>query len=425
MLPVLFGSLGLMLLASVPIYIALAAPSLLAIVLEDIPPLVFAQRLFGGIDKFSLMAIPFFILAANIMGKGGMSRRIIAFSNIIVGRFYGGTALGNVLACTLFGALSGSSPATVVAIGGITYPMLLENSYGKKFSMGLVTSAASIAILIPPSITMIVYASTTGTSVGELFMAGIGPGLLMALALVIYSVYYAWKRDVRSTVHVEPNQVWIALKDSSWALGVPVIIIGGIYSGVFTPTESATVATVYALLVGLFIYKELSWKELYEVCVSSALITAQIMFLVAAASVLSWILTVNQTQLLLQQLIEPFLHTPWMVLIIMNIMLIIAGMFMDAVPFVLLLAPLFLPIANSLGISPVLLGIIMTFNGAIGMFSPPFGLNIFVGMSVYGESFGKVARAVVPFVILSIVVLLMVTFIPEISLWIPNMVYGR
>ncbi|MBF7084745.1 TRAP transporter large permease subunit [Desulfallas sp. Bu1-1] len=425
MLPILFGLLGLMLLASVPIYIALAGPSLVAIVLKDIPPLVFAQRLFGGIDKFSLMAIPFFILAANIMGKGGMSRRIIALSNILVGRFYGGTAAGSVLACMLFGALSGSAPATVVAIGGITYPMLLENSYGKKFSMGIVTSAACIAILIPPSITMIVYAATTGTSVGSLFMAGIGPGLLLGAIFIAYAVWYARKNNIRSTFQVAPGQVWIALKDSSWAIGVPVIIIGGIYSGVFTPTESATVAAVYAMLVGLFIYKELSWKELYEVCVSSALTTAQIMFLVAAASVLSWILTVNQTQLLLQQLIQPFISTPWAVLVIMNIMLIIAGMFMDAVPFVLLLAPLFVPIANSINLDLVLLGIIMTFNGAIGMFSPPFGLNIFVGMATFKEPFGKIARAVVPFLVLSLVALIIVTYVPEISLWIPSIVYGK
>jgi len=425
MLPVLISMLGIMLAASIPIYIALAGPSLVAIVIKDIPPLLFMQRMFGGIDKFSLMAIPFFILAANIMGRGGMSRRILALSNVLVGRFYGGTAIGCTLACLLFGALSGSAPATVVAIGSITYPALLENSYGKKFSMGLVTSASSLAILIPPSITMIVFAATTGTSVGELFMAGIGPGIFMGLCLISYAVYYARKNNIRSTIHVPPGQVWVALKDSSWALGVPIIIIGGIYAGVFTPTESATVAAVYALLVGLYVYKELDYRSAFDVCVRSALITAQIMILVAAASVLSWILTVNQTQLILQQAIEPFISTPWAVLIIMNIMLIIAGMFMDAVPFILLLAPLFVPIAHAIGLDLVLLGIIMSMNGAIGMFSPPFGLNIFVGMATYKEPFNKIAWSVVPFVIISIIALFIVTFVPELSLWIPNQIYGK
>lgn len=425
MLPILISLLGVMLVSSIPIYIALACPSLVAIVIKDIPPLLFMQRMFGGIDKFSLMAIPFFILAANIMGRGGMSRRILAFSNVLVGRFYGGTAIGSILACLIFGALSGSSPATVVAIGSITYPALLENNYGKKFSMGIVTSASSLAILIPPSITMIVYAATTGTSVGELFMAGIGPGIFMGLCLMGYAVWYARKNNIRSTIHVPPGQVWIALKDSSWALGVPIIIIGGIYAGVFTPTESATVAAVYALIVGLFIYKELDFKSTFDICIKSALTTAQIMMLVAAASVLSWILTVNQTQLLMQKAIEPFISIPWAVLIIMNIMLIIAGMFMDAVPFILLLAPLFVPIAHAIGLDLVLLGIIMSMNGAIGMFSPPFGLNIFVGMATYKEPFNKIAWAVIPFFVISIIALIIITYFPEISLWIPQQIYDR
>ncbi|WP_347489556.1 TRAP transporter large permease [Desulfoscipio sp. XC116] len=425
MLGVLISLLGIMLAVGIPIYVALAGPSLVAIVIKDIPPLLFMQRMFGGIDRFSLMAIPFFILAANIMGKGGMSRRILALANVLVGRFYGGTAIGSTLACLLFGALSGSAPATVVAIGSITYPALLENGYGKKFSMGLVTSASSLAIIIPPSITMIVYAATTGTSVGELFMAGIGPGIFMGLCIMAYSVWYARKNDIRSTVHVPPGQVWIAIKDSSWAMGVPIIIIGGIYAGVFTPTESATVAAVYALIVGLFVYKELDYKSALQVCISSALTTAQVMILVAAASVLSWILTVNQTQLILQQAIEPFLSLPWAVLTIMNIMLLIAGMFMDAVPFTLLLAPLFVPIAHVIGLDLIHLGIIFTMNGAIGMFSPPFGLNIFVGMATYKEPFNKIAWSVVPFIIISIFALLVVTYVPELSLWIPHRIYGN
>ena len=409
--------------SGIPIYVALALPPLISIVHEGINPLVLVQRLFGGMDKFALMAVPFFIFAANLMGKGGMARRIIVLADTLVGRFYGGTASGTVLACLFFGALSGSSPATVVAVGGITYPMLLENNYGKKFSMGLISSASSLSQLIPPSITMIVYCLSTSSSVGKLFMAGIGPGILLGVALMAYSTWFAYKNNIRNTSKITGRQMWLAFKDASWALGVPVIILGGIYAGVFTPTESATVAAAYAIIVGLFIYKELSFKTLYETCVSSALVTAQVLILCAAAGVLSWMLTISQAQLLFQNILEPYLGSPFIIIILMNVILFIFGMFIDPTSFVLLLAPLFVPIAKIIGLDLIHLGVIMVMGGALGMYTPPFGLNLFVGMGIFNEDYAAVAKSNGVFIVIGVIVMLMISFWPGLSLWLPNKLY--
>lgn len=418
-------ALAVFLLSGISIYAALAYPALLAIWSQDIPLVVLGQQMFNGIDKFALMAVPFFIFAANIMGRGGMSRRIVDLANILAGKYYGGTAVAAVLACLFFGALSGSSPATVVAVGSLVYPALLEAGYGPMFSMGLVAASSSLAILIPPSITMIVYGSVTGASVGALFLGGIGPGVTMGLILMLYSYWYARKNNIRVTTELTREQKWRVLLGSTWAMGVPVIIIGGIYGGVFTPTESATVSAVYAMLVGLFIYRELTWRSLLQVCVDSAVTTAQIMILISSAAVLSWVLTVGQLPALLKQVMGSMETSYVLIMLLINLLLVIAGMFMDAAPFILLLAPLFLPIAAGVGINPVHLGVIMTINGALGMFSPPFGLNLFVGMNVFKTPFGPLARAVVPFLALSLIAVLLVTFIPQITMWIPLQAYGQ
>lgn len=420
MLLIMLALLLFFLALGAPIYIALALPALVALIMGGIEPLVFAQRMFGGIDKFALMAIPLFIFAATLMGRGGMAKRILVLADVLVGRFYGGTAIGTVLSCLFFGALSGSSPATVVAVGGITYPMLLGNGYSKGFSMGLVTSASSLALLIPPSITMIVYASSTGTSVGKLFMAGVGPGILLGLMFVLYSVWFSYKNKIRITSEITGRMIWNATKDASWALGVPLIILGGIYTGVFTPTESAAIAASYAMIIGLVVYKELNLKTLYETCISSALLTGQVMILCAAAAVLSWMLSLAQVQLIFVGLMEPFVGSPAMIVFIMLIILIICGMFIDPTPYVLLLAPLFAPIANMIGLDLIHLGIIMVAGGAIGMFTPPFGLNIFVGMATYKEDFTSISRACIPFIVIGVIFLLIVGYIPEISVWLPN-----
>lgn len=406
-----------------PIYIALSLPSFMNVILSGgvCGGMATIQRFFGGIDRFSLMAIPFFIFAANIMGRGGISKRIVMLAELLLGRFYGGTAIATVVACLLFGALSGSSPATVVAIGSIAYPMLLKNGYSKEFSAGTVTSASSLAIIIPPSITMIVYASTAGCSVGDLFIAGIAPGVVTGLLFAVYCYFVARRGNIRSTADYSLAEKLKALKECSWALGVPIIILGGIYGGIFTPTESSTVAAVYAIFVSMFVYREMSVKDLFETCFKSALTTGQVMILVSAAGTLSWVLTVNEVQETFRVLLSGFMAYPWVILLIIDLILILAGMIMDAVPFTLLLTPLFLPIFTQLGYSPIHLGMVITVAGALGMYSPPFGLNIFVGMGTFRESFSMLAKAVVPFVFLGIVAMLLVTFIPELSLFLPGM----
>lgn len=416
--------LGLGLVCGISIYIALAAPAFIAILVQHIPIEVLGQQMFNSLDKFALMAIPFFILAANVMGKGGLAKRILDVANVIAGKYYGGTAIATVLACMFFGALCGSSPATVVAIGALVYPALLEAGYDKKFSMGLVTSSASIAILIPPSITMIVYGSVTGASVGALFMGGVGPGVLMGLLIMVYAYFYARKHDIRIKTEYTREEKKKIFLESTWAMGVPVIIIGGIYGGIFTPTESATVSAVYAIIVAIWVYKAMNFKQLIEVCVNSAVTTAQILMLVSAAGVLSWVFTVGQLPAVLDGVMGSFQASAVATLLIINVVLIIAGMFMDSAPFILLLAPLFYPFAQRIGVSNVHLGIIMTMNGALGMFTPPFGLNMFVGMNVYKEKFGPVARSVIPFCFITLIAILLVTFIPEIAMWLPTKAYG-
>jgi C4-dicarboxylate transporter DctM subunit len=416
--------LAIGLLCGISIYIALAAPAFIAIMIQHIPIQVLGQQMFNGLDKFALMAIPFFILAANVMGKGGLAKRILDVANLAAGKYYGGTAMATVLACMFFGALCGSSPATVVAIGALVYPALLEAGYDKKFSMGLVCSASSIAIIIPPSITMIVYGSVTGASVGGLFMAGVGPGILMGILMMIYCYFYARKRNIRMIVQYNREEKRKMLLESTWAMGVPVIIIGGIYGGVFTPTESATVSAVYAIIVSLWVYKAMNFKDLLAVCVDSAVTTAQVLMLVSAACVLSWVFTVGRLPDALNGVMGTVQSSPVAILLLINLVLIIAGMFMDATPFILLLAPLFYPMAQQIGVSNIHLGIIMTMNGALGMFTPPFGLNLFVGMNVFKQKFVPVAKSVWPYCLITLAAILIITFAPEIAMWLPTQAYG-
>jgi C4-dicarboxylate transporter DctM subunit len=416
--------LALGLFCGLSIYIALALPAFVAIIIQDIPLQVLGQQMFNALDKFSLMAIPFFILAANVMGKGGLAKRILDVANIIAGKYYGGTAIATVLACMFFGALCGSSPATVVAIGALVYPALLEAGYSKKFSMGLVVASSSIAIVIPPSITMIVYGSVTGASVGGLFMGGVGPGIVMGLILMIYCYIHARKNNIRMITNYTWQEKKKVLLESTWAMGVPVIIIGGIYGGVFTPTESATVSAVYAIIVGMWVYKSMNWKDLLQTSIDSAVTTAQIMMLVAGACVLSWVFTLGQLPAVLSGFMGSFQASIVTTLLLINVILIIAGMFMDSVPFILLLAPLFYPIAQQFGVSNVHLGIIMTMNGALGMFTPPFGLNLFVGMNVFKEKYLPVAKSALPYCALIIIAILIVTFVPDIAMWLPTKAYG-
>ena len=423
--PILFFLLAVLLIVGAPIFVALSGAVLLVFALfSDMPLVIIIQRMFAGINKFALMSIPFFILAANLMGKGGISKRIIKLANIMVGSFPGGLGMTTILACMFFGAISGSSPATVVAIGALLYPALIEQKYGEGYSVGVITSSGSLGIIIPPSVTMIVYGAVTGSSVGTLFIAGFGAGFVYALLYMIYTFFFAKKKkDIVVLENPSMKEILKALADSAWGIGVPVIILGGIYGGVFTPTEAAAVAVVYALVVALFIYRELDLKGLYEVLRDSAIIVAQIMILLASASVFAWILTSEGITVAVAEALVGISSKKYVILALINIIVLIAGMFIDGASIIMILAPLFYPIAMQASIDPIHLGIILTVNCAIGMFTPPFGLNLFVASSITKLSIIKISRGVMPFIIMSIIALLLITYIPEISLWLPRQIY--
>lgn len=422
MVLMLFVVLFILLFSGIPVFIALALSSTIALFgFTNVPLEVVPQRMLAGIDKFSLMAIPFFILAANVMQGGGLSKRILDLANALVGHYRGGLAMTVVVASIFFGAISGSSPATVIAIGALMIPALNKAGYGSNFSNGLVTSSSAVAVIIPPSIGLIVYGSVTGVSVGDLFVAGILPGILFGVVFMIYSFYYAVKHNVKASEKVSRKELWEALKSAIWALGIPIVIIVGIYGGVFTPTESAAVAAVYAIFIAVFIYKDLNLKELMKAAIETGVGTAQIMILLSAASIFAWVLTKFQVPQALAEVMVSISDSKIVILIMMNIIMLLAGMFIDSASFTIILAPLFLPIAQNYGIDPVHLGVIMILNGAIGMFSPPFGLNLFVASGISKTPVAGVIRGVMPFLLLSLLTLLLVIYIEEISLFLPNL----
>lgn len=418
---VLFALLFVFLFSGAPVYIAMSLASVIALsFFTPIPMEVVAQRMFSGIDKFSLMAVPFFILAANVMKGGGISKRILNLASTLVGHLTGGLAMAVVISCMFFGAVSGSSPATVVAIGGLMLPELLKGGYSEKFSLGLITSSPAVAVIIPPSIGMIVYGTVTGVSVGDLFIGGVGPGIVWGIVFMAYCYYIAKKHKVPVQKKSSLKKVMLAFKDAAWALGVPFIIIGGIYGGIFTPTESAVVASVYAIFVALFIYKQLDLKGLLNESIDAAVGTAQVMILLAAASIFSWILTRQQIPQALAEGLIAITNSKVTILFMMNIILLVAGMFIDPASSTTILAPLFFPLAISYGIDPVHLGIIMVVNGAIGMFTPPFGLNLFVATGVAKEPVSKIMSGIVPFVVLSLITMGIVTYVPQVTMFLVN-----
>jgi C4-dicarboxylate transporter DctM subunit len=422
----LFFLFVLLLALATPIFVVLSLSTLGAFWLHSAIPLeTIVQRLFAGLDKFALMAIPFFILAANVMSAGGMSRRIIAVANALVGPLPGGLAMATVVACMFFGAISGSAPATVVAMGGLLYPALVKAGYEPRFAIALIVASGSIALIIPPSITMIVYGAVTGASVGALFVSGFGAGSVYGLAFMGYSYYYAWRNRIPPLPRPPWREVRAILADAKWGLGMPILIIGGIYGGIFTPTEAAAVSAVYAIMVALLIYREMSLTEFWAVVVQSAGSTAQVMILLAGASVFAYILTAQRVTVILTEAIVKLGASQVMVLMLMNVALLVAGMLIDGASIILILAPLLLPVAAKVGVDPLHLGIIMVVNTAIGMFTPPFGLNLFVAPAVDEQwTMTRLIPAILPFVWVSLIPLLAITYVPQISLWLPRLIYG-
>jgi C4-dicarboxylate transporter DctM subunit len=427
MITLVFSLFMVLLLTNFPVFASLLISSMIALFFyaPNVPMDIVVQRLFSSIDKFALMAVPFFILGANIMGRGGMSRRLIEWAQSMVGGLRGGLALTTIASCEFFGAISGSSPATVVAVGKLVFPGLIKNGYGERFALGLVTATGAVAIVIPPSITMILFASVTNVSVGELFMAGILPGVVFGACIGLYVLYYAYRHGLNPSRRMNVREIVRTTRDAFWAIGAPVIILGGIYTGVFTPTESAAVATVYAVVVTMFIYREMDLKMLLEIAIDSAKVTGMIFLIVAASGILSWVLTIGQAPQGLAAWIQEKNASPFMILLLINVVLIVAGMFVDPNSAVLVFTPLFFPIVSAAGINPVHFGILFTINMAIGMYTPPFGLNLFVSGGVFGFPQRMVYHGVLPFFFWSLLALLLITYVPGISMLIPNLVYSR
>ncbi len=419
MITALIALIIIFLLCSVPIYISLGLASFIAVLFfSDIQAMLLIQRLFAGLDQFALMALPLFILAANIMDGGGLSERILRFARALVGHLSGGVAMTTQVSSMFFGALSGSGPATVIAIGKIMYPELVRGGYSKSFSGGLLASAGAVSLIIPPSITLIIYGSVTGVSVGSLFIAGIGAGIVFGLSSILYIYIYARKHNIPKDKKATKREVWETTRKAGWALLIPIIILGGIYSGMFTPTEAAGVSAVYALIISFFVYREMTIKKFYHICVESAITTAQVLVLVAAAQVLGWLLTRGQVPQMIATLIAENISTPVMFLLFFNLLLLVLGMFIEGVAAIIVVAPLVFSAALALGIDPVHLGIIMISNLAIGMYTPPFGLNIFVTQTITNTNMKQMLPGLMMFLGFNLLGLLIITYIPDVSLFL-------
>ncbi|MCK9213618.1 TRAP transporter large permease [Rhodoferax sp.] len=422
----LFAALFFCMAIGMPIAVSLGLSSLLTIFFFSQDSLAsMSIKMFETSEHYTLMSIPFFVLAGVLMSTGGVAKRMVVFAIAAVGHLRGGLAIASILACMLFAAVSGSSPATVVAIGSIVIAGMVKNGYPKEFAAGVICNAGTLGILIPPSIVMVVYAAVTEVSVGRMFMAGVMPGLLLGLMLMTAVWWRAGKLKIKPPPKASVSEVLRAFKDSMWGLALLVIIMGGIYGGIFTPTEAAAVSAVYALVVAVFIYRDLSAKQLPHVFLEAGRTTVMLMFIVANAMLFAHVLTTERIPQTIAEQIMGMGMTPWMFLLVVNIILLIAGNFMEPTGIILILAPIFFPIATQLGIDPIHLGIIMVVNMEIGMVTPPVGLNLFVTSGVTGMNLVQVTKAALPWLMVLLSFLVLVTYIPQITLFLPDMIFGK
>ena len=433
------GLLFLLLLAlmatGMPISIALGLSVLTYLfILSSVDPKMVGLKLFTSIDRFEIMAIPFFILAGNFLTSGGVARRMIAFATSLIGHWYGGLGLAGVVACALFAAISGSSVATVVGIGSIILPAIVQQGYPPRFGAGVIATSGALGILFPPSINLVIFAVATSgmqprgpdgaivdsASVGQLFIAGLVPGLMLATMLGITTFYRAWRNDYPRMERASWRECLRAFRESFWGLFLIVLVLGGIYSGLFTPTEAAAMAATYAFIIAVFVYKELSLRDVPAVLLKAASMSAMILYIITNAAVFSWLLTSEQI---------PQSMAEWMTaqgfgivafLLVVNIVLLAAGNFMDPAAIVLIMAPILFPMAAALGVHPVHLGILMAVNMEVGLCHPPVGLNLYVAAGITKMGIAELTVAVLPWLGTMLIFLVMVTYIPEISLWLPR-----
>ena len=420
---VLLVSLAIFLILNMPVGLAIGLSTLADLLTGETLSLnALSQQMVISCDSFPILAVPLFILAGDLMGAGGVSRRILNVCNVFFGRITGGLAIVTVLVCMFFAAVSGSGPATVAAVGSMVIPTMIELGYKRSFVLALVATAGTIGVIIPPSIPMVLYGVSTGTSVTSLFMGGFLPGLLIGGALMLYSYIYCKVKGYKG--HSEPfsgKKAWDAVWEAKWALINPIIILGGIYAGIFTPTEAAAIAALYAFICGAFIHRELDAKGLFKAIATSCCTTGTVMVILACATGFSKILTVEQVPQLVTQTLLEITDSKIVLLILINIMLLIVGCFMDQTPAILILAPILLPVAVSLGLDPVHFGLIMVANLAIGFITPPLGMALFVAARISNTKLEVVLKGIVPFIFLTIGTLTLITFIPQITMFLPNL----
>ncbi|MBM3568734.1 MAG: TRAP transporter large permease [Alphaproteobacteria bacterium] len=404
-----------------PFFLILLATGAVALVaFGQVPPTAIHQVMFSALDKYALLAVPFFIFAGDLMGRGGVSIRLIRWMRSMIGGFRGSmpfTALG---AATAFSAISGSTAATVAAIGGLTYKQLREDGYDERFSTGLLISAGAIDNLIPPSIGFILYGIAAEASIIKLFAAGIMPGLVLAAFFGAYILWHATRRGERGRPHFRWSEFWAASRDGIWSIAAPVFILGGIYAGVFSPTEAAGIACVYAIVVVGLVYREVSLAGIFDSAARSLYLTAQIFVIVAAAAVYGWLLTTNGVPAALARFVDTLEVPPWAVLLAINLLLLAVGCVLDTASSILVLTPLLAPVAKAIGVDPIHFGVVTIMNLSIGTFTPPFGINIFVGQAVFKAPLSSVYPGLMPFIAAALAALAVVTYIPSLSLWILN-----
>lgn len=415
---ILFGLLFVFLLLSIPVGFALLLASLGTIVLAnlEIPFSILTQVMITANDSFPLMAIPFFILAGVLMGRGGVSERLLNIANSFVGHYRGGFAIAAVLTAMFFSAISGSGPATVAAIGSIMIPEMVKRGYNKVFATSLIAAAGTIGIVIPPSIPLVIYGVSSGTSIGNLFKAGIIPGILMGGALMAWAYIHATRENYKPDPKATWKERFHHINRGKGAILMPVVILGGIYGGIFTPTEAAVIAVVYGLILSFFIYKELTWKDTISLFYDSAVTTGSIMVIVAAAAVFGRILTLEQIPNNVAAAMLSLSDNPIIFLLLVNILLIIVGTFMETIAAVIILTPILLPLSAQMGIDPVHFGIIMIVNLSLGFITPPLGLNLFVASSISDIKIVQLSKGIVPGFLALVIVLFIITYISWLSL---------
>lgn len=420
----LFGLFFLFLFIGTPIAISLGLATIVSMALFNFPVAMFPLVMYASLGKFTLLAIPFFVLAGVIMEYAGISRRLVRFANVLVGHVPGGLAIVTVLVSCFFAAISGSGPATVASIGVILIPAMVKVGYDKGFACALVASSGNIGIIIPPSIAFVVFGVLAEVSIGRLFIAGIVPGLLIGFSLVIASFFTIRRSGMELACSAKSSgkERLEAFKETIWGLLAPVFILGGIYGGFVTPTEAAGVAVVYGLFVGMFIYKEIALRDIWRLLVDASVSSAVVMFIIAFAGVFAWLLTSSQIAASLAESMLAISTNKYVLLLVINVILLIAGCFIDAASAYYIFVPIMLPVVRSIGVDPIVFGVFMTVNLAIGMITPPVGLDIFMASNVGCISLKEVSLKVIPFLIASIAALVLITLIPGLSLWLPNFI---